>query len=550
MKTIYKFLSVLLIPSALILYSYSTGSPGGKTGSTGDGGTTCTQCHSGTSIPQSNWITTDIPVDGYTAGETYTVTVTGTHTGVVKMGFEVTAENTSGTKKGTWTLTDATRTKFTNGNAAVTHTSAGNVPSGNTNTWSMDWTAPVAGTGDIKFNAAVNAANGNGNNTGDQIYTTVLTVSEAVSLNPEIVDVTPDNADQGWTGNVVIEGNETLWLNGVSTVVFKYSDNNTIVLTPSNFVVNSNTVITATFNIPSDQQIGKYDVFVDALVETEAFDVNEVQMPEIVDVNPDNGDQGWTGDVTITGDNTLWVDNGVSVVIFKYSNDNTITLTPSSFNVNSNTSITASLNIPTDQMVGNYDVFVDALVDMEAFEVNEVELNPQITMVVPDHAMQGEMVIVEIIGSETQWTDGVNNVMLKFHDDNMIMLDATSIMVVADGQVNATFNIPIDQEIGLYDIYVDDLMMENAFTVDILEDIADNIENQISIYPVPADNFINIDLPENTEFRIVSLDGRVVSGFENSNNNSRIDISALQQGVYFVQIMNSGKYYSKKFIKR
>lgn len=357
MKTFYKFLSVLIIPSALILYSYSTGSPGGKTGSTGDGGTTCTQCHSGTSIPQANWITTDIPVDGYTAGETYTVTVTGTHTGVVKMGFEVTAENTSGTKKGTWTLTDATRTKFTNGSAAVTHTSAGNVPSGNTNTWSMDWTAPTAGTGDIIFNAAVNAANGNGNNTGDQIYTTSLSVNEAIILNPEI------------------------------------------------------------------------------------------------------------------------------------------------------------------------------------------------TMVSPDHAMQDETVIVEISGSDTQWNEGVNSVMLKFHDDNTLMLAADDIMVVSDVQVNATFNIPIDQEIGLYDIYVDDLMLENAFTVDILDDIADNIEDQINIYPVPADNFINIDLPENTEYRIISLDGRVISGFENSDN-SRVDISTLQQGVYFVQIMNSGKYYSKKFIKR
>ncbi len=453
MKTIYKLLSILIIPSALLLYSYSSGSPGGKTGSTGDGGTTCTQCHAGTSIPQSNWITTDIPVDGYTAGETYTVTVTGTHTGVVKMGFEVTAENTSGTKKGMWTLTDATRTKFTNGNAAVTHTSAGNVPSGNTNTWSMDWTAPVAGTGSIKFNAAVNAANGNGNTAGDQIYTTSLTVSEAVILNPQIVDVTPDNADQGWSGNVVIEGNETSWLDGVSSVLFKFSDNNSIVLTPSTFVVNSNTVITASFDIPIDQQIGSYDVFVDALVETEAF------------------------------------------------------------------------------------------------EVNEVVLNPQITMVSPDHAMQTETVILEISGSETSWTDGVGSVMLKYHDDNMIMLSAENIMVVSDGQINATFSIPVDQTIGLYDLYVDDLMLENAFTVDVLIGIAHNFEDQINIYPVPADNFININLPDNSEYRIVSLDGRIVNGFENSNN-SRVDISGLQKGVYFVQILNSGKYYSKKFIKR
>lgn len=550
MKTIYKLLSILIIPSALLLYSYSSGSPGGKTGSTGDGGTTCTQCHTGTAIPESNWITTDIPGVGYTAGETYTITVTGTHVGVVKMGFEVTAENNAGTKKGTWILTNTTRTKFTNGNAAVTHTSAGNVPNGNTNTWSMDWTAPVAGTGEIKFNAAINAANGNGNNSGDQIYTTVTTVDEAVILNPEIVDVTPDNADQGWSGDVVIEGNETAWLDGVNSVIFKFSNNNSILLTPSTFVVNSNTVITASFDIPSDQMVGDYDVFVDALVENEAFEVNEVQLAEIVDVDPNNADQGWIGDVTITGDNTLWDDEGVSEVIFKYSLDNSITLEPVSFIVNSNTSITASLNITADQMIGNYDVFVDDLVETEAFEVNEVELDPIITMVTPNHAMQSETVIVEILGLDTQWTDGVNSVMIKFHDDNTIMLSADNIMVVSDLQVDATFNIPADQEIGLYDVYVDDLVLENGFTVDILDDITDNIEDQINIYPVPADNFINIDLPENTEFRIVSLDGRVITGFKDSKDNSSLDISNLQKGIYFVQILNSGKYYSKKFIKR
>jgi len=550
MKTFYKLLSILIIPSALVLYSYSSGSPGGKTGSTGDGGTTCTQCHAGTATSQSNWITTDIPVDGYTAGETYTITVTGTHSGVVKMGFELTAENTSGTKKGNWTITDATRTKFANANTAVTHTSAGNVPSGNTNTWSADWTAPTAGTGTIKFNAAINAANGNGNTSGDQIYTTSLTVSEAVVLDPAIVDVTPDNADQGWSGDVVIEGDETSWLDGVGSVVFKYGNNNSIVLTPSTFVVNSNTVITATFNIPMDQQIGSYDVFVDALVENDGFEVNEIQLPEIADVTPNNGEQGWTGDVTITGENTMWNDEGVMEVVFKYSDDNMVLLTPESFTVNSNTSITASLSISMDQMAGQYDVFVDDLSETEVFEVIEVVLNPEITMVSPNHAMQGETVILEISGSETQWTNGVTDVMIKFHDDNMIMLSADNIMVVGNEQVNATFTIPADQEIGLYDLYVDDLMLENGFTVDILDDIADNIENQINIYPVPADNFLNLDLPEDTEFRIVSLDGRIIRGFENSNNTKRMDISDLQNGVYFVQILNSGKYYSKKFIKR
>lgn len=181
MKTLYKLLTVLLLPSVLILFSYSSGSPGGKTGSMGDGGTTCTQCHNdGTAVAEVGWITTNIPSDGYTAGETYAITVTGTSNGVVKMGYEVTAENSSGMKEGTWTITDDARTKLANSNNSVTHKSGGNTPNGNTNTWTANWTAPMAGMGDITFNSAVNAANGNGNTSGDQIYTTFETFAEAV----------------------------------------------------------------------------------------------------------------------------------------------------------------------------------------------------------------------------------------------------------------------------------------------------------------------------------------------------------------------------------
>ena len=63
MKKIY--FRLLLAPAVLALFFAGTlssgGSPGGKTGSPGDNGTTCNQCHSGTPVNVENWITTDIP---------------------------------------------------------------------------------------------------------------------------------------------------------------------------------------------------------------------------------------------------------------------------------------------------------------------------------------------------------------------------------------------------------------------------------------------------------------------------------------------------------
>lgn len=173
------FISGGIIISSFILYP--TGSPGGKTGSPGDGGANCTGCHSGTAQQISGWITSNIPGSGYIAGQTYTITANATHSGAALYGFEVTAEDVSGAKTGTIVITDAAQTKKVNSNKAITHTASGTSPSGGSKTWSFDWTAPASGTGTVKFYGAFNAANGDGNNTGDVIYTSTLTVSEATT---------------------------------------------------------------------------------------------------------------------------------------------------------------------------------------------------------------------------------------------------------------------------------------------------------------------------------------------------------------------------------
>lgn len=170
-------LLVLLISNVL----YHTGSPGAKTGSPGDGGATCTQCHGGTAQTVTGWITSNIPASGYVAGQTYTITATATHAGAALFGFELTAENTANAKKGTFIITNAAETQLTNASKAVTHTTNGTNPTGNNRIWTANWTAPVAGTGSITFYAAFNAANGNGASSGDVIYKSSLAVQEYVA---------------------------------------------------------------------------------------------------------------------------------------------------------------------------------------------------------------------------------------------------------------------------------------------------------------------------------------------------------------------------------
>ena len=180
--------TLLLIPITIVLaiFFYPTtsntkenGSPGGKTGSPMDG-QNCTGCHGGTinSGTGTATITTNIPVAGYVIGNTYTITLTGVQSGIIKFGFELTAEN-GNNKTGDFMITDNT-TKLTNSNNAVTHKSSGT--SGNsTKSWSMNWTPTANSTGSTTFYAALMFANGNGNeDSGDKVFTTSHSVNEKI----------------------------------------------------------------------------------------------------------------------------------------------------------------------------------------------------------------------------------------------------------------------------------------------------------------------------------------------------------------------------------
>ena len=72
-----------------------------------------------------------------------------------------------------------------NGTASshATHRSSSNTGTGSTKTWTVEWTAPSAGTGDVSFYAVAVLANGNGANSGDKVaQATPVTVSEDVTI--------------------------------------------------------------------------------------------------------------------------------------------------------------------------------------------------------------------------------------------------------------------------------------------------------------------------------------------------------------------------------
>jgi len=79
-------------------------------------------------------------------------------------------------------------------------------------------------------------------------------------------------------------------------------------------------------------------------------------------------------------------------------------------------------------------------------------------------------------------------------------------------------------------------------------------EDQISVYPVPARDVINVDLdinlPVSTQLQVYSLQGELVNIYEITGLKNSLDITALQAGTYFYELRNGDKLLQNgKFIK-
>lgn len=168
----FRFLLLLIPVSAFVLMSVSGGRNGAYSGSPGDNGTTCTQCHSGGNFNASVVLQTEIPVEGYDLNTSYGINVDVSSISNSRHGFQITAERVSdGSKIGTFTA-DGTDNQLVNGGTHITHTFTGN----SKKSWNFQWKSPSTNVGDVKFYVAALAGNGAGTG-GDEVVTTASTVN-------------------------------------------------------------------------------------------------------------------------------------------------------------------------------------------------------------------------------------------------------------------------------------------------------------------------------------------------------------------------------------
>ncbi len=181
--------ALVLLSVPLIIYAFSSDPPLAHTGGFGEPNCTEAGCHDDTPVnPAGGSVTIRAPAT-YSPGATVPITVTiqDSFSGRRLWGFELSTRFRDRGQAGSLLNTGSNVRVHMDSSTGIqyaAHSPAAQAP-GNMFTYTVNWVAPSdASRGDVVFNAAGNAANGNGQPTGDRIFLT-----QAVSLAPSAAPV-------------------------------------------------------------------------------------------------------------------------------------------------------------------------------------------------------------------------------------------------------------------------------------------------------------------------------------------------------------------------
>ncbi len=217
----------LCIPATL--FAFSSGPPIKRTGAAVDGGLNCTACHRSFAVNSgAGKVTIDAP--NYYPGRVHTIRVKVEDPQAMRWGFQLTARLVSDQTKeaGVFLATEEIRVRCDpTGDAPVgspagcngalefiEHTRPATMPgTTGSRTFEVSWVAPGRNLGDVIFYAAGNAANNDGTNNGDYIYTTSKQVS-AENCEDRNVLPTISGVSDAASGRALISSNSMISIYG------------------------------------------------------------------------------------------------------------------------------------------------------------------------------------------------------------------------------------------------------------------------------------------------------------------------------------------------
>ncbi|MEZ5355066.1 MAG: choice-of-anchor V domain-containing protein [Bryobacteraceae bacterium] len=181
-------IAAVLLPVTML--GFSDGPLPMRTGVPADGGITCNACHRGADVNSDTRGKLTVIAGNYKPGVKQKIQVILEHTEASRWGFQLTARLASDETKqaGTFTQTDVIRVRcvgaLPDGECAgglefASHRAVSTFrDQRNRAVWEVEWTPPAAGSGQVVFYAAGNAANASNNNQGDFIYNVNVRAAE------------------------------------------------------------------------------------------------------------------------------------------------------------------------------------------------------------------------------------------------------------------------------------------------------------------------------------------------------------------------------------
>jgi hypothetical protein len=240
--------------------------------------------------------------------------------------------------------------------------------------------------------------------------TQVLGMNYALYVTPGpavINSVTVNSLGQGNTATVTINGTNTHWQQGVTTLTFPnvVINGTPTVVTPSQITAN----ITVNLTAPAGEESVSATTLGEVATGVNVFDVIQTQ-PELLAVVASTGAsaglsravQGWTGNVNLTGAYTHFTNS--SVVSFGTG------ITVNSVSASSVTSLQVNISISPTIPLGYHTVSVTSGTEVVSItNAFQVTVGPAaiVSALSPANGAENQSYIVTVVGSQTHWLQGV-----------------------------------------------------------------------------------------------------------------------------------------------
>ncbi|MEI6507334.1 MAG: T9SS type A sorting domain-containing protein [Bacteroidota bacterium] len=281
--------------------------------------------------------------------------------------------------------------------------------------------------------------------------------------------------------------------------------------------------------------------------------------PQFISVSPDSAMQGQTINVSLYFKGTHFTQTTANAIqIFAYSN-----LNITSVQIINDTLLTASIGSNLSSSTGwNYiDVF-DPIAKTylylnNAFKITPSPLAPKLVSISPGFGNNGQAYDATIVGTRTHFTKGSNSIQVSVNGSSIGYVSVNYFTVLNDSTINCHIVIDSNTKDTSCTVMVSNsvdgnLNLYNAFSV-VNTGFNEMIltKNEPIIFPNPANVYLTISFNgfvENIAIKISDITGRTLKSFSENGEKIKLDVSDLQNGIYFVTITVNNFSSSKKII--